>query len=287
MWRTAKSCAGNSLDRGTSGDGPFQSSTVELPGHSTRAGVEPATSGSSGEVSVACTTGHRARTFVHLAQKSRRGTSEKSADSAPLLHGTLYVGTTPPSREVSTSGRSPGLRVLIVEEVTLLFHHRRFLLTDLQTHLSRLQATYIAARQIQSKGPKNPRGNQRRQVESITIRSTWLLRHSGQSPMRQQGNAHYCSPFVVDSRRIRTPMRQGMTTKYARRPVRLCSSHPGLCIDLCVADFIGRSPTQMLLCHRCWPKSKLSLRYFLNYFPVYLAITYAVTYSTGVSAPQT
>jgi hypothetical protein len=52
--------------------------------------------------------------------------TRKSADSAHLVRGTFRNRTTPPSRELITAGRSSPCASFCVEEVTLLFHHRRF-----------------------------------------------------------------------------------------------------------------------------------------------------------------
>ena len=64
-------------------------------------------------------------TSGNTLQKTRRGTREKSADSAPLARGTVCIGATPPLRELSTTGRSSSCTSFFVEEVTLLYHHRR------------------------------------------------------------------------------------------------------------------------------------------------------------------
>lgn len=48
----------------------------------------------------------------------------------------------------------------------------------------------------------------------------------------------------------------------ARRPTQLLSSHSSLRIELCVIVFIGRSPTQLLLCHRSIEESKPKPAYF-------------------------
>jgi hypothetical protein len=54
---------------------------------------------------------------------------------------------------------------------------------------------------------------------------------------------------VCALRRRQTPADYWKLTNHARRPMQLCPSRSSLRIELCVVYLIGRSPTQMLLCH--------------------------------------
>jgi hypothetical protein len=54
----------------------------------------------------------------------RRGTSEKSWMTKPLLCGVIWFGTAPLPRKVIGSGRDSVPAHPSVEEVTLFFHHR-------------------------------------------------------------------------------------------------------------------------------------------------------------------
>jgi uncharacterized NAD-dependent epimerase/dehydratase family protein len=54
-------------------------------------------------------------------------------------------------------------------------------------------------------------------------------------------------------------------TNHARRPEQLDSSGFSLRIEICVAVFIGRSPTQLVLCHKSMEKCKSYFNDFLKY----------------------
>jgi len=92
---------------------------TELPELALRAGFEPAT-----EVTAAKR--HRPNEMLnnYLREKLRRGTSEESWTTKPLRYGVLSLKATPLPRKVIGSGRDSRPACPLVEEVTLLFHHR-------------------------------------------------------------------------------------------------------------------------------------------------------------------
>ena len=86
--------------------------------------------------------------------------------------------------------------------------------SHLLTHLSSLVATYPSPRQHISPtlSTISSRGNQRRQVRSLVIRSTWLLHHSRQTMRKADPhNRHETAPLKFSSycpgglRRMQTP----------------------------------------------------------------------------------
>ncbi len=81
-------------------------STSELPELALRAGLEPATTGLTGEVSAPYTTGQGGS--CKKIPKNCAGEWAKRVGSEPLLCGAFRFGTTPPPRRAIGSGRDSG-----------------------------------------------------------------------------------------------------------------------------------------------------------------------------------
>ena len=115
------------------------------------------------------------------------------------------------------------------------------------------------------------RGNNRRQdliVRSMNLSSSPL----GLSVLRKlRSKESREKPLIQPSllqcacalRRKQTPAGYWKLRNHARRLTQLCPSRPGLRIEICVKCFIGRSPTQLVLCHKSFEDCKLFPDIFL------------------------
>lgn len=133
------------MSRGKSGDGMWCPATGRPEPCITQGRNRTCVSRVPGDVSVAFATGRDSCAHEIL----RRGTSEKSSEHGPLPHGTLSFGTTPPPHAViglPAGSPNPAFAPSFVEEVTLFFHHRHNLLSELETTLSQsLQNNFCGA----------------------------------------------------------------------------------------------------------------------------------------------